>query len=37
MTAKGGILITSDKDLLELEKLPFDLEIVSPKEFIEKF
>jgi predicted nucleic acid-binding protein len=37
MTAKVGILITSDKDLLETEKLLFDLEIVTPKEFIEKF
>jgi len=37
MTAKAGILITSDKDLLETEKLPFDLKIVTPKEFIEKF
>jgi predicted nucleic acid-binding protein len=34
---KAGLLITSDKNLLETEKLPFALEIVTPREFIEKF
>jgi putative PIN family toxin of toxin-antitoxin system len=37
ITAKAGLLITSDKDLLEIEELPFALEIVTPREFIEKF
>ena len=36
MTAKAGVLITSDKDLLEIENLPFALKIVTPREFIEK-
>ena len=37
MTAKAGVLITSDKDLLKAENLPFALKIVTPREFIEKF
>ncbi|MFZ5907310.1 MAG: putative toxin-antitoxin system toxin component, PIN family [Nitrospirota bacterium] len=37
ITAKAGLLITSDKNLLEIEELPFALEIVTPREFIEKF
>lgn len=37
IAAKARILITSDKDLLETEDLPFDLKIVTPREFIEKF
>ena len=37
MTAKAGFLITSDKDLIEAENLPFDLKIVTPREFIEKY
>ena len=36
MTAKAGVLITSDKDLLKAENLPFALKIVTPREFIEK-
>lgn len=35
MTAKAGVLITGDKDLLEIENLPFALKIVTPREFIE--
>ncbi|MEW6052167.1 MAG: putative toxin-antitoxin system toxin component, PIN family [Nitrospirota bacterium] len=37
IAAKAGLLITSDKDLLEIEELPFALEIVTPREFIEKY
>ena len=36
MAAKVGVLITSDKDLLETSKLPFDLKIVTPREFIDR-
>jgi predicted nucleic acid-binding protein len=37
IAAKVRILITSDKDLLETENLPFELKIVTPREFIGKF
>ncbi len=33
--ADADILITGDKDLLDIEKLPFKLKILSPREFIE--
>jgi len=37
ITAKARVLITSDKDLIETHDLPFDLKIVTPREFIERF
>ena len=37
ITAKARVLITSDKDLIETQNLPFDLKIVTPREFIERF
>ncbi len=37
ITAKARVLITGDKDLLETKNLPFDLKIVTPREFMEKF
>jgi putative PIN family toxin of toxin-antitoxin system len=37
MNAKAGVLITSDKDLLETSNLPFDLKIITPREFIDRF
>jgi predicted nucleic acid-binding protein len=37
ITAKASVLITSDKDLIETQNLPFDLKIVTPREFIERF
>jgi len=37
ITAKARVLITSDRDLLEMENPPFDLKIVPPRKFIEKF
>ena len=37
LAAKTKILITSDKDLLEIEELSFELEIITPREFIEHF
>ena len=36
MAAKAEVLITSDKDLFETEKLPFELKIVTPREFIKQ-
>ncbi len=35
-TAKARILITGDKDLLEIADLPFALEIVTPQAFVEE-
>jgi predicted nucleic acid-binding protein len=32
--AKADILVTGDKDLLEIEDLPFDLNILSPRIFL---
>jgi uncharacterized protein len=37
LAAKAKILITSDKDLLVIEDLSFELEIITPREFIEHF
>lgn len=34
LEAKAALLITSDKDLLEVENLPFSLSILIPKEYI---
>jgi predicted nucleic acid-binding protein len=34
LAAKADVLITGDKDLLEIEALPFDLVIVAPGSFI---
>ena len=34
LAAHAGILITSDKDLLDIEHLPFDLEIMTPRQFV---
>jgi len=34
--AKANFLITGDKDLLEIENLPFDLEILTPRKFTEE-
>lgn len=35
LAAKADFLITGDKDLLEIEDLPFNLEIMSPRGFVE--
>ncbi|MBI4691668.1 MAG: putative toxin-antitoxin system toxin component, PIN family [Nitrospirae bacterium] len=35
LEAKAGFLITGDKDLLEIKTLPFNLKILSPKEYLE--
>jgi predicted nucleic acid-binding protein len=32
--AKAGILITGDKDLLEIADLPFELQIMTPQTFV---
>ena len=37
IAAKARVLLTSDKDLIETHDLPFDLKIVTPREFIERF
>lgn len=34
--AKANFLITGDKDLLEIENLPFDLKILTPRQFLEE-
>lgn len=34
--AGAKFLVTGDKDLLEIENLPFDLDIVTPHDFCEK-
>ena len=34
LAAKTGILITGDKDLLDIGDLPFDLKIITPQEFV---
>jgi predicted nucleic acid-binding protein len=36
MAANARVLITSDKDLLETKKLPFELKILTPRAFIEQ-
>jgi putative PIN family toxin of toxin-antitoxin system len=33
--AKASILVTGDKDLLEVKSLPFELRILSPRTFVE--
>jgi putative PIN family toxin of toxin-antitoxin system len=35
LEAKADFLITGDKDLLDIEPLPFQLKILSPKNFLE--
>jgi putative PIN family toxin of toxin-antitoxin system len=35
LAAKATVLITGDKDLLSVEDLPFQLETVSPRHFVE--
>jgi putative PIN family toxin of toxin-antitoxin system len=32
--AKAHFLITGDRDLLEIENLPFDLKILTPRQFL---
>lgn len=34
--AKAALLITGDKDLLEIRDLPFDLRLMPPQEFVEE-
>ncbi|MDA8173960.1 MAG: putative toxin-antitoxin system toxin component, PIN family [Nitrospiraceae bacterium] len=34
LAAKAGILITGDKDLLDIDDLPFDLQIITPLDFV---
>jgi len=34
LLAKATVLITGDKDLLDLENLPFNLKIVTPQQYI---
>jgi predicted nucleic acid-binding protein len=34
--AKANFLITGDKDLLEIPNLPFDLKILTPRQFLEE-
>lgn len=36
LEARANILVTGDKDLLSVNKLPFDLKILTPKEFLEE-
>jgi len=36
LEAGADTLITGDKDLLDLKELPFNLEILTPREFVEK-
>jgi predicted nucleic acid-binding protein len=35
LAARAKFLITGDRDLLDLENLPFSLEILTPKEYLE--
>ena len=35
-TAKAKILITGDKDLLDIKNLPFDLKILTPQKYLEE-
>jgi len=35
IAARARLLISGDKDLLVLKKLPFDLKIITPREFLE--
>lgn len=36
LEAKAEFLITGDKDLLELGDIPFDLKILTPKDYLEQ-
>jgi uncharacterized protein len=36
LAAKAEILLTGDKDLLELKNLPFNLNIMTPRDFVER-
>jgi len=36
LEAKADFLITGDKDLLEMENLPFNLQILTPRQYLEK-
>ena len=36
LTAKAKLLITGDRDLLDIENLTFHLTILTPQEFIDK-
>jgi uncharacterized protein len=35
LEARAGFLISGDKDLLELRDLPFDLRVLTPRQFFE--
>jgi predicted nucleic acid-binding protein len=35
LAARARFLVSGDKDLLTLKKVPFNLKIVSPREFLE--
>ena len=35
LEAKAAFLVTGDKDLMEVENLPFRLTIVTPREYVE--
>lgn len=35
LASKADFLITGDKDLLDMQSLPFQLEILSPRKFVE--
>ena len=36
LTAKAKYLITGDRDLLEIQNLPFNITLLTPQEFIKK-
>jgi len=36
LQATADFLISSDKDLLEIENLPFALDILTPRQFLKK-
>lgn len=35
LAARATLLITGDKDLLDIKEIPFELRIVTPQEFLE--
>ncbi len=35
LASKAKILITGDKDLLDIKNLPFDFKILRPQKFVE--
>ena len=35
LEARAGFLLTGDKDLLEIENLPFNLKLLKPREYLE--